>query len=227
MLSPDIQLLGEHPCRQNRFASRRSWVTPFVRCAAIALVMVCGCDFSPSTARPLPVPAAEQPPANLPAPLHQRNWTGPLRQGSCVHASTVNHMRWLNLYELGEKWRATYSDGEYDDRLRKRLDAADVDYSFTLRADPRFLDWATESRRGAILWWKPSHCCTFMGSTKGVRNLCCLRKPQSRLFGDNWFSSLATIRIPCREFMACHSLVVVKSLSNHEWLSRPGKLGNI
>ena len=43
------------------------------------------------------------------------------------------------------------------------MDAAGIDYSYTIKADPRFLDWATATRRGAILWWKPAHCCTFVG----------------------------------------------------------------
>lgn len=126
------------------------------------LLLVAGCN-TVTRVRALPEPPAEQPAANLPANLHQRNWTGPLNQGSCVHASMVNHLRWLNRFELADRWRATYSDGEYDSRLRRRLDANNIDYAFTLKADPRFLDWATATRRGAILWWKPSHCCTFAG----------------------------------------------------------------
>ncbi len=86
-----------------------------------------------------------------------------LVKGDCVHASLVNHLRWLNRFELGERWRTTYADGEWDSRLRDRLDAAGIDYSYTLKADPRFLDWASATRRGAILWWKPAHCCTFVG----------------------------------------------------------------
>ena len=131
--------------------------------ALILSAMLVGCDLPPPQVRAMPSPAVEQPPANLPASLHQRNWTGPLGQGSCVHPSTVNHLRWLNQFDLGERWRGTYSDGEYDSRLRSRLDAAGIDYAYTLKADPRFLDWASETRRGAVLWWKPSHCCTFMG----------------------------------------------------------------
>ncbi len=77
----------------------------------------------------------------------------------------VNHLRWLNEEELAKRWRATYSDGEYDSRLRKRLDAAGIDYWYTVKADPRFLDWCSLNRRGCILWWKPSHCCTFEGWT--------------------------------------------------------------
>jgi hypothetical protein len=132
--------------------------------AFLGFLVSVGCDVpGPQVVRALPTPAIEQPPANLPPGLHQRNWTGPLRQGSCVHASLTSHLRWLNEYEKGERWRRTYSDGEFDDRLRDRLDAAGIDYAYTGKADPRFLDWASETRRGAICWWKPSHCCTFMG----------------------------------------------------------------
>ena len=90
--------------------------------AGCLLALACvGCAPEPVNVRPLPAPPAEQPAANLPTQLHQRNWTGRLNQGSCVHASLVNHLRWLNQYELGERWRATYSDGEWDTRLRNRL----------------------------------------------------------------------------------------------------------
>jgi hypothetical protein len=117
--------------------------------------------------RPLPPPPAEVPVCNLPVDLHQRNWLGPQRQGSCVHASLTNHLRWLNQYEIGEKWRTTYSDGEYASRLRQKLDRENLEYTFTEKADPRFLDWVTMNRTGCILWWKPSHCCTFMGWVVG------------------------------------------------------------
>lgn len=138
-----------------------------MRSILIFAVLLClGCDAMPQHARPLPAPAPEQPPAALPAQLHQRNWLGPKNQGSCVHASIVNHLRWLNEWDLGERWRTTFSDGEWDTRLRERLDANDIDYSYTVKGDPRFLDWATATRRGAIVWWKPSHCCTFLGFVK-------------------------------------------------------------
>ena len=135
----------------------------FISAWPLILLVLAGCDSGNVNVRELPAPSPEQPPANLPVELHQRNWTGSLGQGSCVHASLVNHLRWLNKIELGERWRSTYADGEWDSRLRDRLDAAGVDYSYTLKADPRFLDWASATRRGAILWWKPAHCCTFVG----------------------------------------------------------------
>jgi hypothetical protein len=43
------------------------------------------------------------------------------------------------------------------------LDDKGVPYRFTVKADPRFLDWCSNERTGCILWWKPSHCCTFVG----------------------------------------------------------------
>lgn len=120
-----------------------------------------GCDAPLPRVRALPVPPPEQPICNLPAALHIRNWLGPLGQGSCVHASLKNHASWHNDFAFVASW--PWSDGEYASRLRERLDAAGKDYAYTERYDPRFLDWCDANRHGAILWWKPSHCCTFMG----------------------------------------------------------------
>lgn len=132
---------------------------------ALAIILP-GCD-EPKVARRLPAPPPEVPVCNLPVELHQRNWLGSKGQGSCVHASLTNHLRWLNQFELGEWWRSQYSDGEWASQLRHRLDAAGIEYSFTEKADPRFLDWVSNTRTGCILWWKPAHCCTFMGWVVG------------------------------------------------------------
>jgi hypothetical protein len=117
----------------------------------------------------LPAPAPESPVCNLPTQFHQRNKLGPLGQGSCVHASLVNHLRWLGEFDMAGRWWQTYGDGEYASRLMSRLDAAGLSgkYYYTEKADPRFLDWCTTNRTGAILWWKPSHCCTFQGFSMG------------------------------------------------------------
>lgn len=130
------------------------------------LLALAGCDsITAPRVRPLPVPAAEVPPANLPTQLHVRNWLGPLRQGSCVHASLKNHALWHNDFNFVATW--PHSDGETASRVMQRLDAVNYDYVFTERADPRFLDWVSRERHGCILWWKPSHCCTFMGWVEG------------------------------------------------------------
>lgn len=80
-----------------------------ISACALMLLVLAGCDSGIVNVRALPTPEPEQPPANLPVQLHQRNWTGSLGQGSCVHASLVNHLRWLNRFELGERWRTTYA----------------------------------------------------------------------------------------------------------------------
>jgi hypothetical protein len=95
--------------------------------------------------------------------MRQQNWEGRLRQGSCVYASLINHVRWLNLPDFADKIRRTRGDGEYANRLMQWLDSEDVAYRYTEKADPRFLDWCSNERAGCILWWKPSHCCTFVG----------------------------------------------------------------
>lgn len=138
----------------------------------LAILAFSGCETPSIRVRPLPAPALEQPPANLPAELRQRNWTKRVlneatgryeEQGSCVYASLTSHLRWLHQWDVAERLKSRYGGGEYDSRLRSNLDNEGIDYDFTRRADPRFLDWASRTRRGAILWWKPSHCCTFMG----------------------------------------------------------------
>lgn len=135
-------------------------------CALVLLCGLSGCEhLQPERAVALPAPAAEQPPANLPTQLHVRNWLGPLGQGSCVHASMKNHALWHNDFDFVQRW--SHSDGEYASRLMKRLDELDYEYTFTEKADPRFLDWCSQERHGCILWWKPSHCCTFMGWVRG------------------------------------------------------------
>lgn len=128
----------------------------------IVMLLVCGCARTP-VAIGLPVPPPEVPTCNLPLPLRQHNWVSRNGEGSCVYASLINHVRWLNLPELADHVRNTYSGGEYETRLIKHLDDMNVDYSYTRKADPRFLDWCDQERRGAILWWKPYHCCTFCG----------------------------------------------------------------
>jgi len=129
------------------------------------IVAVCGC--SPTAQyRALEAPPAERPSMNPPYPVRQTNWLSPQREGSCVHASLSSCLHWQNQFELAKQWRSQYSGGEYSDRLRKRLDAAGIKYAFTEKANLQLLDDAHSSRRGAILWWKPNHCCTFCGWVK-------------------------------------------------------------
>ncbi len=133
----------------------------------LLLLCVCGCDLvtdSPSNYRALPAPAAEHPVVNPDIAYRQENWRGPKGQGSCVHASLTNMLRWQNQFQLAADWQKEYKgDGEYDTRLRERLDEQNIPYAFTVKSDLQVLDFAHNTRRGALLWWKPNHCCTFCG----------------------------------------------------------------
>ncbi len=143
------------------------------RAALTAVVALGMCLFLPLVERSshvvaLPVPAAESPPLNLPQELRQLNWLSRPngqghREGSCVHASFVMLLNWHNRVTDALRWKATYEGGEYASELEARLRAAGIGYRSTRDAEPTFLDWCSESRHGAILWWKPNHCCLFAG----------------------------------------------------------------
>jgi hypothetical protein len=137
---------------------------------AATLISFSGCDQfdSPANYIALQGPEAEHPVVNPPLAIRKENWLGgPGRnEGSCVHASLTNMLRWQNQFGLEQAWRKKYSGGEYDSRLRERLADANIPFAFTGNSSLEFLDAAHRSRRGALLWWKPSHCCTFCGWVK-------------------------------------------------------------
>lgn len=119
-------------------------------------------------------PAAEVPIVNIPEPLRQRNWASksPQKygQGSCVHASSISLFRWLGEEQLADAWRSKYSGGETSVSITRYWRDNGIPYISTLNektyecsGDPGFLRWVSENRLGCILWWKTSHCCTFVG----------------------------------------------------------------
>jgi hypothetical protein len=95
----------------------------------------------------------------LPPELRQKNWGG----GSCVHASNVSLLRWQGQYEMADWWRQAYSGGEYGDRLVSRLEAAGLRYAYTDSGDEAFLRWCIRTRRGAGIFYKPSHSINCVG----------------------------------------------------------------
>jgi hypothetical protein len=122
---------------------------------------------SPAPVDPLDLPAFVDTPAafrtgptmELPRQLREQNWGG----GSCVHASTVMLLRWQKLFDVADKWRRTYSGGEYSSRLIQRMEAAGLRYSYTLDGDEKFLEWAIQTRRGAGIFYKPNHAICLVG----------------------------------------------------------------
>ncbi|QDV56495.1 hypothetical protein [Rosistilla oblonga] len=134
----------------------------------VCLILLClvGCNGSlesvPAT-QPVPPPAAEIPVANLPVDLREWNWTNRLGIGSCAHASFVYHLRWQNQLELAERWRATHSGGESATSMQRAVRAEGLPFNATTTADPAFLDWASRTRRGAIIWFFKDHAVHFCG----------------------------------------------------------------
>ncbi len=135
---------------------------------AIASLLLVGCaDLAPVRVRALPLPDGERPPMNLPTQMRQRNWVSSENEGSCVHASMISVLRWHNQERLANWWRQNFAGGENEIEIERKLQAAGVPFISRHNGDPEILDWASRTRHGCILWWKPSHCCTFCGWIKG------------------------------------------------------------
>jgi len=140
---------------------------PLILLGFLALMFLVSFGCAPSTQYALlPAPAAEVPGANLPSMLRQANWRGKLGQGSCVHASSIYVMRWHGQYDLADRWRKTYGDGETGSGIMRKLTAANVPFYATAKGDPAVLEYASKTRRAAIIWFFDSHCVTFCGFAK-------------------------------------------------------------
>lgn len=127
------------------------------------LLIACGCVAPAEKWVAVNPPEPEVPVVNLPTNLHERNWVDARGSGSCVHASTLFIMKWQGQYKLAEQWKKTHAGGETANSIMLAYEKYNLPYTCTLDGDPLFLVWATKSRRGAIVWWKPYHCCAFVG----------------------------------------------------------------
>lgn len=117
----------------------------------------------------LPVTAQVGVVLDLPQELRTKNWG----TGSCVHASNVNLLKWMELYDLAAWWRKTYSGGEYDTRLVSRLEQAGLRYAFIHGGVDRngngrddgeeFIEWTVRTRRGCGIFYKPQHSINLVG----------------------------------------------------------------
>lgn len=115
-------------------------------------------------------PYQNVPPVDLPVEFRERNYAG----GSCVHASMETILRWQGLLELADWWRATYSGGEGSSGLISKSERAGLRYGYTTKGDVGFLDWASRTRRGAVIFYKPNHSISFFGwSSDGLQAVLC------------------------------------------------------
>lgn len=134
---------------------------------ALSLFLFCGCDEAITKYRvhALPKRTLEAPVANIPRALRQKNWLGSRNEGSCVHASTKNALTWLNDIKAAKAW--PHENGETANGLLGKLKEAGIPYIETQNGNYKYLEWATEMRLAAVIWWKPSHSCMFGGFSKG------------------------------------------------------------
>jgi hypothetical protein len=96
--------------------------------------------------------------ADLAPEWRRANW-----RGSCGHASTTSALRWLQLFGHADQWWATYRGGENLGRHRSRLQAQGLRYIGTDDGDLSVLEYAIQTRRGAIVYWPPDHIVNFVG----------------------------------------------------------------
>ena len=119
-------------------------------------------------------PEPEVPGANVPVAMRQKNWASTQRdsagQGSCANASTINVLQWHGEEKLAKYWRTRHMGGETSVSLTKSWTDEGVPYCTTFNprtyecsGDPEFLEWVSDTRRAAVIWWLPSHACSFHG----------------------------------------------------------------
>ncbi len=163
-----------------------------------ALMLVCvGCEMEPPFLAPLPPePPIARPVVNVPRALRESNWLGPQREGSCVHAAIVNLLRAQRMFARADWWRSHNGDGEWDERLASKLDAAGIKYTYTSEhGNVGFLEWACDpihgTRRGCGV------------TVEGGRHMVCLMH-----LDDKWAGILdsnstdAIIWVPRETFIA-------------------------
>lgn len=129
-----------------------------------AIVSLCGC-----TAQQWRELSAmkEIPAANIPSALRYKNWPDARGSGSCVIASTCSVLEWANKPQLAEKFRKAYAGGQTETSIIKKWRENNIPFVATMRdedhGDPDFLQWTSDTRRAAIIWYFPNHCVTFCG----------------------------------------------------------------
>ena len=133
--------------------------------ACLGLVFVSGC--TDRQWQEISAPVIEIPSANVPRPLRWENWRDANGSGSCVIASSCSVWEWSNRPELAERFSKAYAGGQTEKSIKDKwrengisFVAPDKDHEY---GDPEYLEWASKTRRAAIIWFFPNHCVTFVG----------------------------------------------------------------
>ena len=99
--------------------------------------------------------------------LRQPNYAG----GSCVYASLVTVLRWQHQFGLADQVRSGYSGACSEGSLIRACENLNIKYAYTVRGDPKFLDWCDRTNRGAVIFYFDNHSVTFACYTNGLASL--------------------------------------------------------
>lgn len=162
--------------------------------AIASLMIVAGCDVQERWEK-LPGRAPEVPAANLPVGMRPHNWVDANGSGSCVIASSCFHLQWCNLERLAQRFRQRYAGGQTETSIQQKWAENDIPYATVPSpGDPEFLEWASRTRRGAIIWYFPNHCVHFCGFA--------MFEGQEYAFINDNNREKSFIRIPKRQFIS-------------------------
>ncbi len=123
----------------------------------IFVLLLAGCQesVSPRVSRP----AVVGPLVNPPVSLRQQNYGG----GSCMYASAETLLMNQNQHSKATQWRRTFRGGASVWDLANAGNRTGVSFAYTSNGDEAFLEWASRTRRGAVIYFLPRHAIAFTG----------------------------------------------------------------
>ena len=134
---------------------------------ALCVFMICMCVGCEEQWREVSAAFTEVPAANVPLKLREKNWPDRNGSGSCVIASSCSVLQWHNRPDLASKFRKSYAGGQTEKTITDIWRANKIPFIAPRTnedyGDPELLQWASDTRRAAIIWYFSNHCVTFCG----------------------------------------------------------------
>lgn len=115
--------------------------------------------------------------ADIPPQVAKRNWVGIKGEGSCAWASLITVLRYQNEDGLARRVERNADSGATVRDLEAMARKAGIRYVYTengrtfpgrslsgkILSGADLLVWASQTRRGGVIWYKPAHACAFLG----------------------------------------------------------------
>lgn len=113
-------------------------------------------------------PYPVSPPVDPPVADRSHNYAG----GSCMHASLITLLRWQGREKTADYWRRNYRGGADVSDLARIADRLKLPYAVADRGDAGWMQWASDTGRGAAVHWHRGmgdgmHAVTFCGYHNG------------------------------------------------------------